>query len=79
MAKDAAIYGLSSIVRQISELFISPIYAAAMTAASGAHGIVTEIYAWTALWLVLLTYGMETTFFRFVNKAENRKRYTRPS
>ena len=45
-----------------------PIYAAAMSAASGGYGVVTEVYAWTALLMVILTYGMETTFFRFVNK-----------
>ena len=42
----------------------------AMSAASGGYGVVTEVYAWTALLLVILTYGMETTFFRFVNKEE---------
>ena len=47
-----------------------PIYASAMSAASGGYGVVTEVYAWTALLLVILTYGMETTFFRFVNKEE---------
>ena len=41
-----------------------------MSAASGGYGVVTEVYAWTALLLVILTYGMETTFFRFVNKEE---------
>ena len=74
LAKDTAIYGLSSIVGRFLNYLLVPIYAAAMTAASGGYGIVTEIYAWTALWLVLLTYGMETTFFRFVNKeTENPK------
>ena len=52
-----------------------PIYAAAMSAASGGYGVVTEVYAWTALLMVILTYGMETTFFRFVNKeTENSER-----
>ena len=74
LAKDTAIYGLSSIVGRFLNYLLVPIYAAAMTVASGGYGIVTEIYAWTALWLVLLTYGMETTFFRFVNKeTENPK------
>ena len=37
--------------------------------------MVTEVYAWTALLMVILTYGMETTFFRFVNKeTENSER-----
>ena len=68
LAKDTAIYGVSSIVGRFLNYLLVPIYAAAMSAASGGYGIVTEVYAWTALLMVILTYGMETTFFRFVNK-----------
>ena len=39
-----------------------------MAAESGGYGIVYNLYAYTALLLVLLTFGMETTFFRFSNK-----------
>ncbi len=70
LAKETAIYGLSSIVGRFLNYLLVPIYASAMSAASGGYGVVTEVYAWTALLLVLLTYGMETTFFRFVNKEE---------
>ena len=38
----------------------------------GEYGIVTELYAWMVLLLVILTYGMETGFFRF---AQDRKDY----
>lgn len=72
LAKETAIYGLSSIVGRFLNYLLVPIYASAMSAASGGYGIVTEVYAWTALLLVILTYGMETTFFRFVNKSEER-------
>lgn len=68
LAKDTAIYGVSSIVGRFLNYLLVPIYAAAMTASSGGYGVVTEVYAWTALLMVILTYGMETTFFRFVNK-----------
>ena len=34
------------------------------------YGIVTNLYGWVALVLVLLTYGMETGFFRFINKED---------
>lgn len=70
LAKETAIYGLSSIVGRFLNYLLVPIYASAMSAASGGYGVVTEVYAWTALLLVILTYGMETTFFRFVNKEE---------
>ncbi len=68
LVKDTAIYGISSIVGRFLNYLLVPIYAASMSVASGGYGVVTEVYAWTALLMVLLTYGMETTFFRFVNK-----------
>jgi len=68
LLKDTAIYGISSIVGRFLNYLLVPIYAASMSAASGGYGVVTEVYAWTALLMVILTYGMETTFFRFVNK-----------
>ena len=70
LAKDTAIYGISSIVGRFLNYLLVPIYTAAMTAASGSYGVVTEVYAWTALLMVILTYGMETTFFRFINKEQ---------
>ena len=42
-------------------------------AGTGDYGIVTNLYGWTALLLVLLTYGMETGFFRFINKKEEQE------
>ncbi|MBQ8442699.1 MAG: oligosaccharide flippase family protein, partial [Bacteroides sp.] len=75
LLKDTAIYGISSIVGRFLNYLLVPIYAASMSAASGGYGVVTEVYAWTALLMVILTYGMETTFFRFVNKeTENPKK-----
>ena len=68
LAKDTAIYGLSSIVGRFLNYLLVPLYTAKMTAESGGYGVVTNMYALTALVLVLLTFGMETTFFRFANK-----------
>lgn len=68
LAKDTAIYGLSSIVGRFLNYLLVPIYTAKISAASGGYGIVTNVYAYTALLMVILTYGMETTFFRFANK-----------
>ena len=45
-----------------------PLYTYKIAAESGGYGIVTNLYAYTALLLVILTFGMETTFFRFSNK-----------
>lgn len=68
LAKDTAIYGLSSIVGRFLNYLLVPVYTATMPAAGGGYGVVTNVYAYTALLMVILTYGMETTFFRFANK-----------
>lgn len=70
LAKDTAIYGVSSIFGRFLNYLLVPLYTATLSAASGGYGVITNLYAWTALLLVILTYGMETTFFRFANKAD---------
>jgi len=66
--KDTAIYGLSSIIGRFVNWLLVPLYTAKLSAASGGYGVITNMYAYTALALVLLTFGMETTYFRFTNK-----------
>ena len=68
LAKDTAIYGLSSIIGRFLNYLLVPLYTYKIAAASGGYGVITNLYAYTALLLVILTYGMETTFFRFANK-----------
>lgn len=68
LAKDTAIYGLSSIVGRFLNYLLVPLYTYKIAAGSGGYGIVTNLYAYTALFLAILTFGMETTFFRFAGK-----------
>jgi len=68
LAKDTAIYGLSSIVGRFLNYLLVPLYTTKIAAESGGYGIVTNLYAYTAFFLALLTFGMETTLFRFSNK-----------
>ena len=67
LVKDTAIYGLSSIIGKFLNYLLVPLYTY-LLANTNDYGIVTNLYAWTALLLVILTYGMETGFFRFANK-----------
>ena len=67
LAKETAIYGLSSIIGKFLNWLLVPLYTYVLAQQSD-YGIVTNLYAWTALLLVILTYGMETGFFRFANK-----------
>ena len=68
LAKDTAIYGLSSIVGRFLNYLLVPLYTNCMPKESGDYGVSVNIYAYTALALVILTFGMETTLFRFANK-----------
>ena len=62
---------MSSIVGRFLNYLLVPVYTIALPASSGGYGVVTNIYAWVALMLVLLTCGMETGFFRFANKGQD--------
>ena len=68
LVKDTAIYGVSSILGRFLNYLLVPLYTAVLPAASGGYGVVSNVCAYTALILVLLTFGMETGFFRFANK-----------
>lgn len=68
LAQDTAIYGLSSIVGRFLNWLLVPLYTAKLT--TGEYGVVTNLYAYVALVLIVLTYGMETGFFRFVNRED---------
>ena len=72
LAKDTAIYGVSSIIGRFLNWMLVPIYTRVLQN-TGEYGIVTNIYGWIALLLVILTYGMETGFFRFVNKRDEQE------
>ena len=54
LVKDTAIYGLSSIVGRFLNYLLVPLYTYKIAASSGGYGIVTNLYAYTALLLALL-------------------------
>lgn len=68
LVKDTAIYGVSSIIGRFLNWLLVPLYTAKFVPAE--YGVVTNIYAYIALILVFLTYGMETGFFRFAKRNE---------
>ena len=72
LAKDTAIYGLSSIIGRVFIWMLVPFYVRVLDN-TGEYGIVSNIYGWTALLLVVLTYGLETGFFRFINKKDEQE------
>ena len=74
LLSDSVVYGLSSIVGRFLNYLLVPVYTYHMSAASGGYGVVTNVYAYTALLLVILTFGMETTFFYFANREGSDRR-----
>ncbi len=71
LAGQTLVYGLGTIVpRFLHYAVLTPFYTRIFTNTSD-YGIVTELYAWMVVLLVVLTYGMETGFFRFVQEQEN--------
>jgi len=71
LAKETAIYGVSSILGRFLNWCLVPFYTFVLGGPEK-YGVVANVYAWTALLLVILTYGMETGFFRFANKPGNK-------
>lgn len=69
LAGDTAIYGISSIVGRFLNWGLAPYYTFVFVAEEFA--VVTNLYAYVAFFLVLLTYGMETAFFRYASKSKN--------
>ena len=68
LAKQTAIYGISTIVVRFLSYLLTPVYT--YTFSQATYGIVTDIYALIPFALVLLSMGMESSFFRFTAKAE---------
>lgn len=69
LAKETAVYGLSSIVGRFLNWCLVPLYTYLFVAEE--YGVVSFLYSFTAVMLVILNYGMETGFFRFANKEGN--------
>jgi O-antigen/teichoic acid export membrane protein len=74
LASQTAIYGLSSVLGRLLNYLLVPLYTRYFLPAE--YGVVTELYAYVAFLVVLLTYGMETAFFRFSKKEESTKVYS---
>ena len=72
LVKETAVYGLSSILGRFLNWCLVPLYVYLFPTQE--YGIVSYLYSFTAVALVVLNYGMETGFFRFANKEEDPER-----
>lgn len=64
LAGQTAIYGGTTVLSRLLNYLLVPLHTYLFSNAAD-YGVVGELYAWTSLFIVILTYGMETAFFRF--------------
>lgn len=70
--KQTFIYGLATVLPRMLSFLLLPLYTGVLETAG--YGEISIIFSWFAIFNVLLAYGMETAFFRFYNKVEDRKK-----
>lgn len=71
-AGQTAIYGVSTIASRVLSFFLTPVYTRAY--ATGVYGVLTTMFSWVSILNAVMAFGMETTFFRYLNKYDNNKR-----
>lgn len=71
-AGQTAIYGVSTIASRVLSFFLTPVYTHAY--ATGIYGVLTTMFSWASILNAVMAFGMETTFFRYLNKYDNNKR-----
>lgn len=64
LAGQTAIYGGTTVLSRLLNYLLVPLHTYLFSNAAD-YGVVGELYAWTSLFIVILTYGMETAFFKF--------------
>ncbi len=70
-AGQTAIYGASTIAGRVLSFFLTPVYTRAYSA--GVYGILTTMFGWASILNAVMAFGMETTFFRYLNKYPDNK------
>ncbi len=71
LAGQTIIYGLGTIIPRVLNFLLTPLYT--YTLIESQFGVITELYSYVAFFMVLLTLGMETTFFKFGSLNTNSK------
>lgn len=71
-AGQTLIYGVSTILARLLNFVLTPIFVSRFPTA--VYGVFTNLYSWAALLNTLLAFGMETTYFRFLQRHEGDKK-----
>ena len=70
-AGQTAVYGISTVATRVLTFFLTPVYTVAYKL--GAYGILTTMFSYVSILNAVMAFGMETTFFRYLNKYEHNK------
>ena len=70
--KDTIIYGFATVLPRLMNFILVPLHTGNLETSSYSDN--TTFYVYAAFFNVLLTYGMETSFFRFFNKSKEKER-----
>ena len=70
LLKDTVIYGIATVLPRVITLLLTRLYVDKLP--TGDFGIYSGLFVYLILGNVLLSYGMETAFFRFMNKGEKK-------
>ncbi len=73
LAGETAIYGLGTIIPRLLNYLLVPFYTY-LVFDQQQYGQITELYSYVGFFAVLLTFGLETAYFRYANKSENPQR-----
>ena len=73
LAGQTAIYGGTTVISRLLNYLLVPLHTYLFSNAAD-YGVVGELYAWTSLFIVILTYGMETAFFKFSQDEDAKNR-----
>jgi O-antigen/teichoic acid export membrane protein len=71
LLSQTAIYGLPSILGRLLNYLLVPLHTGKLN--PDGYGIISDLYSWIAFLVIILTFGMETSFFRFLNQKEDKE------
>lgn len=76
--KQTSIYGIATVLPRMLTFLLVPLYTDNLKEASD-YGVVTIVFSWVVFMNVILSYGMETSFFRFYSAEDNKQKVIQTS
>jgi len=68
--QDTIIYGFATVLPRLMNFILVPLHVTALSTVG--YSVNTTFYVWAAFFNVILTYGMETAFFRYFSRSDKK-------